>query len=48
MRYSAVPSDPNAARAFLQSRVAIYVGVTLALWGVALLGDMLITTITII
>jgi serine/threonine-protein kinase len=47
IRHSAVPSDPNAARAFLQSRVSIYVGVALALWGVALLGDMLIKAITL-
>jgi serine/threonine-protein kinase len=47
VRHSAVPSDPSAARAFLQSRVSIYVGVTLGLWCVALLSEMLITTLTL-
>lgn len=35
VQHSTVPSDPVARRAFLQSRVQLYVAVALALWGVA-------------
>jgi hypothetical protein len=41
-----VPSDPVAAREFLQARVSMYTGVALAIWGVALVSDRIITTIS--
>jgi serine/threonine-protein kinase len=44
--FPSVPSDPVAAREFLQARVAMYTGVALAIWGVALLSDRIITAIT--
>jgi hypothetical protein len=44
--FPSVPSDPVAAREFLQARVSMYTGVALAIWGVALLSDRIITTIS--
>lgn len=41
-----VPSDPVAAREFLQTRVRLYIGVALAIWGVAFFSDRLITLVS--
>src|SRR3954470_8583065 len=41
-----VPSDPVAAREFLQARVSMYIGVALAIWAAALLSDRIISAIT--
>jgi serine/threonine-protein kinase len=47
VRASAVPSDPVAAREFLQSRVSIYLGVALAIWGIAFLIDRVMTLVNL-
>ena len=42
VRGGSVPSDPLAARAFLQSRVSTYVGFAMVFWGVAFVADRVI------
>jgi serine/threonine-protein kinase len=44
--YPSVPSDPVAAREFLQSRVSIYIAVALSIWSIAFLCDRVINAIT--